>query len=198
MKDSHDARAPAATPASAQSSARVRRSPTTHDLRVWRDFVETGDRIRSLLAARLQAESGLSTGDYAVLLALSEAPGRRLRSSELASVIDWERSRLSHHLGRMERRGLLSRSPSAEDSRGSEVVLSGAGASQFRRASAAHLRAVQELFVEAFAEEPDSGVGLAQVDGVTAALRAHLSSGGGSGRLDEISGRGDEPHEPGT
>nr|WP_228508791.1 MarR family transcriptional regulator [Herbiconiux sp. VKM Ac-1786] len=163
-------------------------------MRVWRDFVETGDRIRSLLAARLQAESGLSTGDYAVLLALSEAPGRRLRSSELASVIDWERSRLSHHLGRMERRGLLSRSPSTEDSRGSEVVLSEAGASQFRRASAAHLRAVQELFVEAFVEASDSGVGLAQVDAVTAALQAHLSSGDGG----SLRGRGDGSHEPGA
>ena len=150
-----------------------RRSPTAHDLRVWRDFVETGDRIRSLLAARLQAESGLSTGDYAVLLALSEAPGRRLRSSELAAAIDWERSRLSHHLGRMEARDLVVREPSATDNRGAEVVLTSAGATQFRRASVAHLRAVQELFVDAFPENP-RGPGLAAVDEVTKALRSHL------------------------
>src|SRR4051812_6995816 len=120
-----------------------RTSPTAYELRVWRDFVETGDRLRSLLGARLQAESGMSTGDYAVLLALSEAPGKRLRSSSLADVIDWERSRLSHHLGRMERRGLVVREASAADSRGAEVVLTPLGASQFRRASASHLRAVQ-------------------------------------------------------
>ena len=147
-----------------------RKSPTAHELRVWRDFVETGDRLRSLLGARLQAESGLSTGDYAVLLALSEAPGKRLRSSSLASVIDWERSRLSHHLGRMETRGLVAREASASDSRGAEVVLTPLGASQFRRASAAHLRAVQELFVEAFA-----GTGLQEVESVTSALKAHLT-----------------------
>ncbi|MGA1838237.1 MarR family winged helix-turn-helix transcriptional regulator [Herbiconiux sp. 11R-BC] len=163
----------------AAESPNRRRSPTAEELRVWRDFVETGDRIRSRLAARLQAESGLSTGDYAVLLALSEAPGRRLRSSELAAAIDWERSRLSHHLGRMEARGLVAREASAHDSRGAEAVLTAAGASQFRRASASHLRAVQELFVEAFV--PDGrhdGVGLRPVEEVTGALREHLASMG--------------------
>lgn len=169
-------------------AAQGRKSPTAHDLRVWRDFVETGDRIRSLLAARLQSESGLSTGDYAVLLALSEAEGKRLRSSDLASVILWERSRLSHHLGRMESRGLVVREPCATDNRGAEVVLTPSGASQFRRASASHLRAVQELFVEAFVpadggnETGNGGARLDAVEEMTGALREHLESmsGGGS------------------
>jgi DNA-binding MarR family transcriptional regulator len=161
VKDSHE--------------GRMRKSPTAHELRVWRDYVETGDRIRSLLGARLQAESGISMGDYAVLLALSEADGKRMRSSELAAAIDWERSRLSHHLGRMEGRGLVSRERSAVDNRGAEVVLTAAGASQFRRASASHLRAVQELFVEAFAGEGSGGgAGLRAVEDVTGALNRHL------------------------
>jgi len=140
------------------------------ELRVWRDFVETGDHLRSLLASRLQVESDLSTGDYAVLLALSEATGKRLRSSELAAHIDWERSRLSHHLGRMESRGLIAREKCADDSRGSEIVLTTVGASQFRRASAPHFRAVQELFLHAL--DPEL---LAKVDDVNRALREHLA-----------------------
>lgn len=146
-----------------------RRSPTAADLRVWRDFVEMGDRLRSELAARLQAQSGLSTGDYTVLLALSEAQGRRLRSSDLADHVRWERSRLSHHLGRMEARGLIARERCLTDSRGAEIVLTEHGASQFRRASAPHLKAVQELFVEAL----DADL-LGRVDEVTRALREHL------------------------
>ena len=140
-------------------------------LRVWRDFVETGDHLRALLASRLQTQSDLSTGDYAVLLALSEAPSRRLRSSELADHINWERSRLSHHLGRMEARGLLAREKCATDSRGWEVVLTSSGASEFRRASAPHLRAVQELFLDGLDESL-----LAKVDEVTTALKVHLES----------------------
>ena len=139
-------------------------------LRVWRDFVETGDQLRSLLASRLQSESDLSSADYSVLLALSEAQGKRMRSSELADHVGWERSRLSHHLGRMEARGLVGREKCLTDNRGSEIVLTGPGASQFRRASAPHLRAVQELFLEALDDEL-----LAKVDDVTRALRAHLS-----------------------
>ena len=141
-------------------------------LRVWRDFVETGDQLRSLLAARLQAESELSTGDYAVLLALSEASGKRMRSSELAAHIDWERSRLSHHLGRMESRGLIGREKCLDDSRGSEIVLTATGASMFRSASAPHFRAIQELFLDAL--DPSL---LGKVDEVTKALKAHLTKG---------------------
>jgi len=147
----------------------AKRTPTANDLRVWRDFVETGDQLRALLASRLQSDSDLSTGDYAVLLALSEAAGTRIRSSELADLVNWERSRLSHHLGRMESRGLIRRERCLTDNRGAEVVLTEAGASQFRRASAPHLRAVQQLFVDALDDDL-----LDKVDEVTRALRAHL------------------------
>lgn len=122
---------------------------TAEELAIWRDYIETAEALRGELASRLQSESGLSAGDYAVLLALSEAPGQRLRSSDVAATIGWERSRLSHHLGRMERRGLIHREECATDSRGAEVVLDPTGAEAFRRASVPHLRAVRELFVDA-------------------------------------------------
>jgi len=97
---------------------RGRQLPQTGELQVWREFIETFEALRSGVASRLLAETSLSAGDYPVLLALSEAPGERLRSSELAAEISWERSRLSHHLGRMERRGLIRREECATDSRG--------------------------------------------------------------------------------
>ena len=62
-----------------------RRLPTAEELRIWRDFIETAETLRARLSTRLQQESALSSGDYQVLLALAEAPGRRLRSSELAA-----------------------------------------------------------------------------------------------------------------
>ena len=149
--------------------AATRRSPTAADLAVWREFIEVGERLRAQLTARMQADCDLSPADYAVLLALSEAAGRRVRSSELAEHVSWERSRLSHHLGRMEARGLVRRERCADDSRGSEILLTDDGAARFRRASAPHLRAVQELFLDAF----DPGT-LGRVGEVSAALRSHL------------------------
>src|SRR5690554_6282399 len=94
-----------------------RRLPTKAQLDVWREYFETAEALRSRLASRLQSEGQLSMGDYEVLLTLSESEGNRLRSSELAARMSWERSRLSHHLGRMEKRGLISREECAEDSR---------------------------------------------------------------------------------
>jgi DNA-binding MarR family transcriptional regulator len=150
---------------------RTRQLPTREQLRVWREFLETTEVLRAALATRLQAECGLSPGDYAVLLALEEAEGHRLRSSELAAHIGWERSRLSHHLGRMERRGLIRREECTTDNRGAEAVLEPAGAEAFHAATVPHLRAVRELFVDALTP--------AQLDAagdIAAALRRHQSS----------------------
>ncbi|SDM64238.1 MarR family winged helix-turn-helix transcriptional regulator [Nonomuraea jiangxiensis] len=149
---------------------RKRRLPTTEELRIWRDFIETAEALRSELSSRLQSESSLSPGDYAVMLALSEADGHRLRPSELAATIGWERSRLSHHLGRMEQRGLVRREECATDSRGAEIVLTAGGAEAFRGASIPHLRAVRELFVDALSPGQLTAAGE-----LAAALRGRLA-----------------------
>jgi len=146
---------------------RSRRLPTKQQLDTWRAFIETTEELRSALAARLQAESGLSPSDYAVLLALHDAADHCVRSSVLATTIGWQRSRLSHHLGRMERRGLIDRQECSTDSRGAEIVLTPTGHAAFRRATVPHLRAIRELFVDALS--PDQ---LEAVQDVTTALRA--------------------------
>ncbi|MFG3025076.1 MarR family winged helix-turn-helix transcriptional regulator [Streptomyces sp. NPDC048254] len=154
-------------------AARRNDYPTADELRVWRDFIETTEALRSELSSRLQRETSLSPGDYAVLLALREADGRRLRSSDLAARVGWERSRLSHQIGRMERRGLVRREECVTDSRGAEVVLTPEGAEAFRDATLPHLRAVRELFVSPLS--PDQ---LAAAEQITTALRSRLKAPG--------------------
>ena len=146
-----------------------RKLPNRDELHTWREFVETTEVLRGALTARLQKDTGLSPGDYAVLLALSEATGTRLRSSDLASIIGWERSRLSHHLARMERRQLIRREECITDNRGAEVVLSQAGAEAFHAATVPHLTAIRELFVDALTPEQ-----LAAAGEIAAALQTHL------------------------
>jgi DNA-binding MarR family transcriptional regulator len=151
---------------------------TISELATWRSLLDTTAELRRILGAQLQ-ESGLSPADYQVLLALREADGTRLRSSELAASMDWERSRLSHHLGRMERRGLIRRDNCATDSRGAEVSLTADGAEIFRRASAPHLRAIKKYFADALT--PGQFEALA---GILQALQNHLHAdlGAGGGR----------------
>lgn len=148
-----------------------RRSPTASELRAWRAFIETSEAAKHLVALRLQKESGLSTGDYAVMVALYDQPGHGMRSSQLAETISWERSRLSHHLGRMERRCLISRQAVAGDNRGAEVSLTAQGAHLYRRASSPHLHAVRDIFVA-----PLSVDQLSLLEDAMRSLAAHLAS----------------------
>jgi DNA-binding MarR family transcriptional regulator len=126
----------------------VRRRMTSRELRIWRALLDTTADLRRILGAQLQ-ESNLSPADYSVLLTLSEAAGREVRSTQLAAMMEWERSRLSHHLGRMERRGLIRRDECPTDSRGALVSLTEDGADVFRRASSPHLRAIKRHFADA-------------------------------------------------
>jgi len=142
---------------------------TSRELATWRALIEATDELRRILGAQLLQDSALSPADYQVLLALSEADGKRLRSSRLAAAIDWERSRLSHHLGRMERRGLVRRDDCAVDSRGAEVSLTDDGAAMFRGATAPHMRAIKQHFADALT--PEQFEALADI---LQSLRAHL------------------------
>ncbi len=158
-----------------QAGAVARRRMTSGELAIWRSLLDTTAELQRVLGAQLQ-ESGLSPADYQVLLALKEANGRRLRSSELAASIDWERSRLSHHLGRMERRGLIGRDDCATDSRGAEVSLTADGARLFRRASVPHLRAIKKHFADALTPEQFEALA-----GILQALQRHLHGEAGIG-----------------
>jgi DNA-binding MarR family transcriptional regulator len=149
-------------------AAAIRRTMTSRELASWRNLLDTMAELRRILGADLQ-QTGLSPADYQVLLALRENAGHRLRSSELAASIEWERSRLSHHLARMERRGLIRRDDCATDNRGAEVSLTEHGAEMFGSATAPHLRAIKRHFADALT--------LAQfeaLDGIVRALQTHL------------------------
>jgi DNA-binding MarR family transcriptional regulator len=155
-------------------SRRLRRLPTKHELGVWRGYIETAEAVRSKLADQLQVDFGLSSGDYQVLLTLSEAPGNRLRSTELAAKMGWEKSRLSHHLSRMERRNLVSRQECADDNRGAWIVHTREGEQAFQNSTVPHLMAIREYFVEALS--PDE---IDQMDALTRKLRTKLNDANG-------------------
>jgi DNA-binding MarR family transcriptional regulator len=114
--------------------------------RVWRDYLRVCELLPAQLNRELQAQSGLSGAEYAVLVQLSEAERGRLRPFQLGDAIQWEQSRLSHQLTRMERRGLVRREncPS-EDGRGAYVTITAAGQHAIESAAPAHAAAVMKL-----------------------------------------------------
>jgi DNA-binding MarR family transcriptional regulator len=116
--------------------------------RAWRGYRRMRTLLDLRLARDLAADSGLSEADYDVLSTLSEAPGDRWRASELAARLLWSSSRLAHHVGRMERRGLVARAAVDSDGRGAEVVLTARGRQVLEEAAPRHLESVRRHLVD--------------------------------------------------
>jgi DNA-binding MarR family transcriptional regulator len=96
----------------------------------------------------LQGEFGLSGADYTVLAELTRAPGGRLRMVELSRTLAWEKSRLSHHLARMMKRGLVERTECADDRRGAYVTVTLQGREAITAAAPQHVADVRALFLD--------------------------------------------------
>lgn len=96
----------------------------------------------------LQSESKVSPADFAVLVHLTDSPEGRQRYQDLARALEWEKSRMSHHIARMAGRGMVVREECAEDARGAFVVITDAGRAAIEAAAPRHVEAVRELFLD--------------------------------------------------
>ena len=102
---------------------------------------------------RPPGDSGLSEPDYMVLVHLSEAEDRRVRMHDLATRLNWSRSRLSHQLARMQARGLVEREGCATDARGAFAVLSAGGLAEIEQAAPMHVESVRRHLIDVLDRE---------------------------------------------
>jgi DNA-binding MarR family transcriptional regulator len=109
----------------------------------WRSWLAASHRLDAHLARRMQAEGEISMADFAVLVPLSEAEQGRLRAFEVGRTLQWEKSRVSHHLTRMEGRGLVERQDCGSDRRGAYVAITATGRAALAAAAPAHVEAVR-------------------------------------------------------
>jgi DNA-binding MarR family transcriptional regulator len=123
-----------------------------HEQRAWRGLLRTYERLTATLGRDLLVESGLSMQDYAVLVALSESPEGKMRAFELGSELVWEKSRVSHHIGRMIDRGLVERTTCPTDKRGAFISITPKGLSAISGAAPGHVAAVRRYFIDQLSE----------------------------------------------
>ena len=121
---------------------------TPEEQRAWRGFVRLHERLGGRLGRLLQAESQVSAADFAVLVQLTDVPEGRRRYQELARALEWEKSRMSHHIARMAGRGLVVREECTEDARGAFVAITDAGRAAIEAAAPRHVEAVRALFLD--------------------------------------------------
>ncbi len=138
--------------------------------RVWRQWLAASSRLSAHLGQHLQQEFGISNQDYTIFVTLSEAPEPAVRISVLAELIGWERSRLSHHLTRMEKRGLIERRECKEDGRGAFVLLTPKGINTLEQAAPSHVESVRTAVFDRL-----DGSDLADLDRITTNILAGLS-----------------------
>jgi DNA-binding MarR family transcriptional regulator len=120
----------------------------TNESRAWRGYQQMSAQLEALLHRNLMQATGLSLSDYEVLVHLSESPEGVLRAFELGSALQWEKSRLSHHLRRMEKRGLVDRQTCESDGRGLFVVLTSDGRKAIESAAPSHVADVRRYLID--------------------------------------------------
>jgi DNA-binding MarR family transcriptional regulator len=112
----------------------------------WWTFVGAHALLVGRVGRDLVAATSLPISSYNVLRLLHEAPGGRLRLSELARAVHLTRSGVTRLTNRLEKVGLLRREGHAQDRRGSWAALTVRGRDELRRAKEVFVRVVAEHF----------------------------------------------------
>ncbi|WP_405096185.1 MarR family winged helix-turn-helix transcriptional regulator [Micromonospora sp. NBC_01412] len=146
---------------------------TDGEQEVWQRMLAVLTLLPAELDGQLQRDADLTHFGYGVLALLSETPGRSRRMSELAALVNGSQSRLSHLVGRLERRGWVRRERADDDGRGSVAVLTDAGYAHLAASAPGHVALVRSLVFDALTPTQ-----MAQLGEITAALLARLSPTG--------------------
>jgi DNA-binding MarR family transcriptional regulator len=125
----------------------------------WRSFLAGWKALEHRLEIDLKTAHGITLDDYEILVHLSAAPEHRLRMSELADRLLASRSRLTYRVDRLEKAGLVSRRPCAEDGRSIWAAMTDEGRQVLETAAPLHVTGVREHLVDHFAPEEWSQLG---------------------------------------
>ena len=132
---------------------------TEEEQQLWLEFREFLWGYPRAMDRQLIRDAKMSNGEYSVLAAVSEAAPEALRSGDLATILEWERSRVSHLLRRMEAKGLIERCASTGDGRGQDITLTDEGWGTIRRAAPGHATFVRETLLDPLSEAEQEQLG---------------------------------------
>lgn len=122
-------------------------------LEAWRTFLKAHAKIITLIEQDLASEKRVPLSTYDVLIALFEAPGKRLRINEIGKSVVLSRSGLTRLVDRLERENLIIRERSDTDRRGAFAVLTREGQRELLKAWPVYSKGIQEHFVSKVTNE---------------------------------------------
>lgn len=129
-----------------------------NDQKVWRTYLRATQEVQTKLDKDL-ADSGLSLNEYEVLVVLSEQPDRTIRMSALAEDLVNSRSRLTHTVNRLERRGFVQREACANDGRGVNCLLTDEGFAFLADVAPIHVESVRTHIFDRLTPEQAATMG---------------------------------------
>ncbi|MBO4259890.1 MarR family winged helix-turn-helix transcriptional regulator [Streptomyces griseorubiginosus] len=132
---------------------------TSEEQRIWRSYLHATTLLEDHLDRQLQRDAGMPHISYGLLVGLAEAPGGRLRMTELAMKAKITRSRLSHAIARLEKNGWVRREDCPSDKRGQFAVLTQQGHEVLDRTAPGHVTAVRQAVFERLTPEQQQALG---------------------------------------
>ena len=132
-------------------------------------LMEVSSILRHAIEQHLRTDADLSYVQFEILGRLDGAPNGSQRMTELADGVVYSRSGLTYQAGLLETRGLISRSPSADDERSITVTITDAGRALIERVFPGHVEVVGRLLLE-----PLSRKDLDVLTGLLTPVRDHM------------------------
>jgi DNA-binding MarR family transcriptional regulator len=133
-------------------------------------LTEVSSLLEHAVEQQLKTDGGLTTPQFQILARLNAAGGR-LRMTDLADGLVYSRSGLTYQAAQLEKRGLVTRTPGADDERSVEVELTPAGAEVLGQVMGGHIEVVRRLMMTGL-----TGDDIAMLNDVLGRLRDHMRS----------------------
>ncbi|WP_435176145.1 MarR family winged helix-turn-helix transcriptional regulator [Actinacidiphila sp. bgisy145] len=134
------------------------RSLEPEDWEFWNVWMRAQRLLTRELERGLQSDCDISKAEFSVLVTLWQATGREVRVGELAESLDWDKSRVSHQLTRMEKRGFVERTRYGADGRRAGVGLTAEGRRAAQSAVLVHGRNIRRHFLDPLPPEQASAI----------------------------------------
>lgn len=104
----------------------------------WHRLLQVSSRVLRELDTSLDREQRMMVSEFDVLITLDNAPGGRLRMTDLAEATMLSSGGMTRLVGRLEQRGLVRRVPDPDDARAYHACLTDTGRSSLAQARATH------------------------------------------------------------
>lgn len=125
------------------------RSFTADEQATWAPMAALMELLPRRIDAQLLRDDDLTHFDYFTMAVLTRAEDHALRMSELATLTNATRPRLSHVIARLEKRGYVARTKAPDDARGTEVRLTHEGRRKAIAATPGHVENVRDAVLDA-------------------------------------------------